>query len=71
MFMTPEAITDLTDSPQRSRQIEWLDRHGWTYEVSLTGKPKVLLSYAERRMGLADAKKSANTEPDFSHWKTA
>jgi Domain of unknown function (DUF4224) len=69
MFLTAEELAELTDSKVRSKQIEWLDQHRWTYEISRLGKPKVLRAYAEQRLGLAGAAPSAQTEPDFSHWQ--
>jgi hypothetical protein len=69
LFLTPEEIAGLTDTPLRSLQIEWLTSRGWTFEISRLGNPKVLRAYAEARMGLATAAPAAQTEPDFSHWQ--
>lgn len=71
MFLTEEDLQELTDATLRRLQIAWLESHGWTFELSRLGRPKVLRAYAERRLGLDDAKKSDQTEPDFSHWDKA
>lgn len=68
MFLTEDELHDLTDATLRRLQIAWLESHGWTFEISRLGRPKVLRAYAERRMGLAEAKNTDQTEPDFSHW---
>lgn len=51
MFLTPDEIRDLTDRTYAKYQIAWLVANGWQFEVSATGHPKVLRSYAEARGG--------------------
>lgn len=51
MLLKPEIIRELTDRPQPAKQIEWLTRHGWVFEIGDSGRPKVSLSYYEQRMG--------------------
>lgn len=69
MFLTADDIRELTGYKMPSAQKRWLDKAGWEYVVSGFGRPKVLRAYAEQRLGLATAKPSAHTEPDFSHWR--
>ena len=71
MFLSETDLFDLTGYRLQSAQKRWLASRGWTFEVSAFGRPKVLRTYAEQRMGLASAKTAAQTEPDFSHWKAA
>lgn len=68
MFLTPAELEALTDFRLPSAQKRWLVKHGWEFEVSGMGRPKVLRAYAEQRMGLAVAKPKGQTEPDFSAW---
>ena len=68
MFLTPEELTELTDSRLRSKQVDWLNAHGWVYATSRLGKPKVLRAYAEHMLGLPTAAPQSQIEPDFSHW---
>lgn len=71
MFLTPDEIADLSGYKPQSvaHQCRWLDRHGFPFELSATGRPKVLRSYVERRMGLATQAKKSQCEPDFSKWE--
>jgi len=50
MFLTREELTELTDSPQKDRQIQWLLDHGVRFVISLLGRPKVLQVEVERVM---------------------
>lgn len=70
LFLSPDDLRDLTDTPVKSLQMRWLDDHGWVYTKSRMGNPKVLRAYMERRMGLtADAPVGeASTEPDWSSY---
>lgn len=71
MFLTDAEIHDLTGYQLPSAQKRWLDKYGWKFEISAFGRPKVLRSYAEQRMGLASASTPAENQPDFSHWEAA
>ncbi len=68
MFLTADDLVELTGYQAPARQCRWLDRAGYPFELNAAGKPKVLKAYVEKRLGLADAKPKANTEPDFSRW---
>jgi hypothetical protein len=59
MFLTPDELKDLTDRPQPKRQIEWLQRHGWSFEIGASGKPKVHIDHAREKLGGKQA---------VSHW---
>jgi hypothetical protein len=50
LLLTADELALLTDTPQPSRQIEWLRSRGWRFEVSVAGRPKVARAYYERRM---------------------
>lgn len=69
MFLTPDDLRELTDTPLKVLQIQWLDRNGWEYAVSRLGNPKVLRAYAEMRLGIGDSQPAKQAEPDFSHWR--
>lgn len=70
-FLSEPEIHDLTGYQLPSAQKRWLTRYGWTFAVSALGRPKVLRTYAEHRMGLASTPLPAQNLPDFSHWKAA
>jgi hypothetical protein len=63
MFLTGKQLADLTDARSHRKQIEWLVQHGYRFEVSTHGRPKVLLSAVETRLGQTGPKK--RQEPNF------
>lgn len=50
-FLTQQELTDLTDLLQPAAQRRWLVAHGWAFEVSASGKIKVLREVMLRKMG--------------------
>lgn len=50
MFLTPDQLVELTDRKRPKDQIAWLGQHGFRFELSAAGRPKVLLAEVERRM---------------------
>lgn len=65
MILTHEELVELTDRQQPARQVKWLIAHGWHFEVSATGRPKVSRKYAESKLGAAQQ----TVEPDFTFIK--
>lgn len=65
MFLTQEDIKELTDRQRPADQIKWLTDHGWPFEVSAIGRPKVAIEEFNRRMLTGGAKRTKNPEPDF------
>lgn len=53
MFLNDDELYDLTEyKPSRpDKQIEFLREHGYPFEISSKGRPKVLRSYVEKRLG--------------------
>jgi hypothetical protein len=51
MWLTPAELRSLTGRTYAKYQIDWLTERQWTWEPDANGKPKVLRSYAESRMG--------------------
>lgn len=51
MFLTRNEISELTDLKRPSAQIRWLKAHGWPFEVSALGEPKVLRVIAVALLG--------------------
>jgi hypothetical protein len=60
MLLTHAELQELTGYRLPAHQIRWLRDHRWAFEVGGDGKPKVLRSHAERRLGGVD---SAPSEP--------
>jgi hypothetical protein len=69
MFLDAKELEELTGLKLGKCQARWLKNRGYVFELSRYGKPKVLRSYLEQRMGLATGNGNAQTEPDFSRWK--
>lgn len=69
IFLTEAELAELTGYKLARKQIDWLDAKGWAYAESRYGRPKVLRSYMEQRLGNnAAVDDGRRTEPDFSHW---
>jgi hypothetical protein len=51
MFLTESELRELTGYVYHCRQIEWLRRHNWKFEVTAQQRPKVARSYFDSRMG--------------------
>lgn len=65
MFLTPEQVELLTDAKKPSAQIRWLRAHEWPFEVSSKGRPKVLASVAQARMGGGALAPVASGQPNW------
>jgi hypothetical protein len=50
MFLSPEDLANLTDTKRVARQIEWLTNRGYKFDISITGRPKVLVKELESRL---------------------
>lgn len=71
LFLSPEDLHDLTGYKVGHYQATWLKSHGYPYELTISGKPRVLRAFVEKKLGLASADVSPQTKPDFSHWQKA
>ena len=63
MFLTSDNLVELTDCKRRSGQIRWLSERGYRFEVSTTGRPKVLKEEIRARMTSSTANISKGCEP--------
>ena len=50
-YLDEEELFFLTGNQQAKRQVKWLREHGWRYETTSTGAPRVLKSYRDQRLG--------------------
>ncbi len=57
MFLTAAEIVELTGRKYAKHQIAVLTERKWKFELDANGRPKVLRSYAEARMGVAEVKR--------------
>ena len=51
LFLTAADIQDLTGYQRAHDQIRWLRQRTFVFELGADGKPRILRSYVERRMG--------------------
>lgn len=71
MFLSCNDLEELTGYKTGHYQAQWLKEHGYPHERTISGKPRVLRAFVEKRLGLASVKPKTQTEPDFSSWKKA
>ena len=50
IFLSSQELTDLTDLKIPKAQMRWLDKNKYPYEISASGKPKVLRSFLFNRL---------------------
>jgi hypothetical protein len=65
MFLTAEEMRELTGYQRHADQRTWLTNHGWKFEENATGRPIVLRSFAEKRLG-DDHSGKKTSGPNFS-----
>lgn len=66
MFLTSDELYALTDLRQKAKQAEWLRARAWPFELSASGRPKVLREYATKRLGgTHDSAPAAVITPNF------
>lgn len=51
LFLTPPDIQALTGYQRAHDQIRWLRQRAFIFELGADGRPRILRSYVERRMG--------------------
>lgn len=64
MFLTDDELRELTGYAYRSKQIIWLKKNSWKFEVTAQLRPRVARSYFEVRLGAAAG---ANTSSHIDH----
>ena len=68
IFLNKLEMVELTGYQVAHYQARWLKAHGYPFELTASGKPRVLRAYVEKRLGLATDIQLNQTEPDFTHW---
>lgn len=68
MILTPQQLAELTDKKRPKDQINWLTEHGYRFEISALGRPKVLLKEVEGKMLTPEfkTKSKKSDSPDFA-----
>lgn len=50
-FLLPDEIVMLTGYKATQRQIDWLRRRGWRFELNANQRPVIARRYAEKMLG--------------------
>lgn len=64
LFLSSDELRDLTDLKIAKAQMRWLDKNNFPYEISASGKPKVLRSFLFQRFQ-NNSFNSKATDPNF------
>ena len=65
IFLSESEIRELTGRVRQADQRRWLRERGWMFEENANGRPIVLRTYAETRLG-GEAAKPAEKRPNFT-----
>lgn len=65
LFLDADEMRDLTGFKLATAQCRWLMSHGYPFDTSRSGKPKVLRSYLEQRLCPAVNNIKGFEEPNF------
>lgn len=69
MFLTDAELRELTGYAYPCRQIDWLRRYNWKFEITAQNRPKVARMYFDARMGStvksAEAPSDSLVRPNF------
>lgn len=66
IFLNTDEIQDLTGFKLATRQCRWLSDHGYPFDTSRSGKPKVLRTYLEQRLCPTLNNINGIEEPNFA-----
>lgn len=51
LFLTSDEVGTLTGFKLHTRQVEWLRKRGWRFEISGNRRPIIARKYAEKMLG--------------------
>lgn len=51
LFLTSDEVGTLTGFKLHTRQVEWLRKKGWRFEISGNRRPIIARKYAEKMLG--------------------
>jgi Domain of unknown function (DUF4224) len=52
--LTPIELKELVGSTHKKKQIEWLGQRGWRFDLDINGRPIVIRSFLEARLGVTN-----------------
>ncbi len=65
LFLTSDEVQTLTGFKLHTRQVEWLRKRGWRFEVSGNRRPIIARKYAEKMLG-CDTQEQRTYTPNFA-----
>jgi hypothetical protein len=71
MLLTASELSELTGFIRPGKQIEWLQREGFTFRIAADGHPRVDRAHYLKMMGAVDLAAKRRTGPDFSTLRTS
>ncbi len=65
--LTQVELKDLIGSNRKKAQIEWLSFRGWRFDLDVNGRPIVMRSFVENRLGVStkNPQTVTDTRPRF------
>ena len=64
LFLSSDELRELTDLKVAKAQMRWLSKHAYPFEISASGKPKVLRSVVFERLSKLSNSQNSN-QPNF------
>lgn len=65
-LMTESEVEEITGYKSKARQCKWLTNHGWTFDVSGTGRVIISRAYANQKLGFVCQTGSQKTAPKLN-----
>lgn len=65
LFLTVDEVATLTGFKTPARQVEWLSKKGWRFEINGNRRPIVARKYTEKMLGCG-APEEAAYRPNFA-----
>lgn len=70
LLLSDTDLHALTGFIRPGKQIEWLQREGFTFRIAADGHPRVDRAHYLKMMGVTDLAARRRTAPDFSALRT-
>lgn len=66
LFLLPDELEILTGFKLPARQVNWLQKKGWRFEINGNRRPIVARKYAEKMLGCGGDDVQAPPRPNFN-----
>jgi len=65
-FLTKDEIVELTGKKLVTKQIAWLTKKGWIFEINATGRPIISREYTRAKLGVVSTVQPVGNQPNFA-----